>query len=354
LNSHLNFPQDAIIYDKLVSVIIINYNGKDVLEKCVESVYSSTYSLIEIIIVDNSSNDCVAEDVSKKFKVILLKNKKNIGYSAANNLGLLAARGEYILILNNDTVLNSRAIEELVAESIRSPSQILQPKILLMDQPKIINSTGLQTHLSGFGLLRGCGEEESGQYDTSTFISAPHGACFFAERKTIKEVGLFDERFFAFCEDTDFGWRAMLLGKKIKFVPSALVFHKWGHSFDKNHLSNKIQLAERNRLIMVLTNYEYSTLVLLIPTLLLAETSTLFYCTIRGVLPSKFKGYAELLQMRNYLLQRRGWIQSHRKISDDSLLALFACEFDHIQFGVANKPLNMLFRVLTSMVLRRF
>jgi GT2 family glycosyltransferase len=337
----------------LVSVIIINYNGKEVLEKCVQSVLSSSYSPIEVIIVDNSSIDCSGDDVSKKFNVVLIKSNKNLGYSAGNNLGLREAKGEYILILNNDAILNRKAIDELITESTGSQSQILAPKILLIDHPRIINSTGLTIHLSGFGLLRGCGEEELGQYDRSTVISAPHGACFFASKDILREIGLFDYQFFAFCEDTDFGWRALLLGKKIQFVPSAIVFHKWGHSYDKAHLSNKIHLAERNRLIMVLTNYEHSTLVLLLPTLLLAELSTLVYCLVHGILVSKLKGYAELIQMRDYLLKRRKLIQSTRKVHDNSFLELFSAEFQHVQFGVANKPLNKLFSLFSSVVLRR-
>ena len=333
---------------ELVSVIVVNYNGKEILEKCVQSIFSSSYYPLEVIIVDNSPLDGSADEVSRKYDVVLIKNVRNLGYSAGNNLGLREANGEYVLILNNDAILHPRAIDELVTEANRSKSQILQPKILMLNDSRIINSTGILIHVAGFGVLRGCGEEDSGQYDRSIDIGAPHGACFFANRNILKELGLFDEEFFAFCEDTDFGWRALLIGKKTRFVPSAIVFHKWGHAYNNDSLSIKMRLAERNRLIMVITNYQRSTMVLLLPIFFLAELSTLTYCAVHGLIRSKIKGYADLIQMKQYLVARRKRIQSMRRISDNSLLELFTSEFAHTYLGRPNKPLNMLFSLFSK------
>ena len=175
--------------DELVSVIVVNYNGKEVLEACVKSIFDSSYTQLEVIIVDNSPlSDNSSKEISNKYNVKVVKDGTNRGYSSGNNIGLKLAHGQYILIINNDAVLDKYAIEELILEALRSKSDILQPKIMISSNPNLINSTGLEIHFAGFGLLRGCGEYDSGQYDQFLDISAPHGACFFAKSSVLKEL----------------------------------------------------------------------------------------------------------------------------------------------------------------------
>lgn len=338
---------------KLVSVIIVNYNGKEVLEKCVQSVFSSAYSHLEVIVVDNGSNDGSAEEISKKFDVTLIRNKRNLGYCAGNNKGIDKAKGEYVLLLNYDTILHRAAISRLVEEASRSQTEFYQPKILMLNNPRIINSTGISIHLAGFGLLRGSGEEDFGQYDKREEICAAHGACIFASKSALQEVGFLDESFFAFNDDTDLGWRALLKGKKTKYVPTAIVYHKWGHAWDKTRSVTKIYFAERNRLIMILSNYQRSTFILLLPIFVLAELSTWAYCTVNRMLQAKVKEYADLIQMRRYIIRRRKWIQSIRKIDDKNVLNHFTCEFKHAYLAKHVKPLNILFNLLCNRPLYR-
>jgi GT2 family glycosyltransferase len=148
---------DLLMTPEMVSVIIVNYNGKDVLEKCVQSVFHSSYSPLEVIIVDNSPNDGSADEILQRLSVTLIRNKRNLGFARGNNQGLKEAKGEYILLLNNDATLHPKAIEELVKESKDSQCQILQPKILMADNHSVINSTGISIHLAGFPVLIGCG-----------------------------------------------------------------------------------------------------------------------------------------------------------------------------------------------------
>ena len=335
---------------EMVSVIIVNYNGKAVLEKCVQSIFGSSYSPLEVIIVDNSPNDGSTDEILKRFSVRLINNKRNLGFARGNNQGLKAAKGKYILLLNNDATLHPRAIEEMMKETTDSMSQIFQPKILMADNHKVINSAGISIHLAGFPILIGCGERDS-QFTLSTDICAPHGACFLASKKVLNEIGLFDEQFVAFNEDTDFGWRALLMKESIKFVPSAIVYHKWGHTYNQAHLATKIYLAERNRLILILTNFQSSTMILLIPIFLIAELSTFGYSAVHGLLGSKVKEYSDLIQLRDYLFDRRKRIQLMRKENDYQILRLFTCEFRHSYLGSPNKPLNAIFSLLGKFLL---
>jgi GT2 family glycosyltransferase len=336
---------------KLVSVIIVNYYGKNVLEKCLESVFLSSYHALEVIVVDNSSDTSV-EDSLKKFNVVLLRSGRNLGYCGGNNFGVRRAKGEYVLFLNYDTVLHPDTISQLVKETVKSQAPLCQPKILMMDNPRKINSAGVLIHLAGFGLLRGCDEEDLGQYDNLEEICAPHGACIFASKNAFQSLGYFDEHFFAFNEDTDLGWKALIMGKNTRYVPSAIIYHKWGHSWDKPRDHSKLYLAERNRLIMILTNYQRSTMVLLLPILILAELSTLAYCAIQGMLRSKVRGYVDLIQSRQYLRARRRWIHSVRKRDDASIIKSFTWEYKHTLFGKPYRPLNVVFHLLSSFLMR--
>jgi GT2 family glycosyltransferase len=338
--------------EKLVSVIVVDYHGKDVLEKCLQSVFLSSYPALEVIVVDNS-NDSSIEEISKKFDVVLLMSGRNLGYSGGNNFGVGRANGEYVLFLNNDAILHPDAISRLVEEATRSQAALCEPKILMMDNPRMINSAGILIHLAGFGVLRGCGEEDLGQYDEIEESCAPHGACVLASKSAFQNLGCFDELFFAFNEDTDLGWKALLMGKNTRYVPSAIVYHKWGHAWNKAQEANKIYFAERNRLIMILTNYQCRTMVLLLPIFILAECSTLAYCAFQGMLGSKVKGYADLIQLRRYLVRRRRWIQSVRKTKDSIIVKSFTLEYKHTLLGRPNKPVNMLFHILGGF-LRRF
>jgi GT2 family glycosyltransferase len=338
--------------EKLVSVIIVDYHGKDVLKKCIQSVFLSSYPALEVIVVDNS-NDSSIEEISKKFDVALLTRGRNLGYSGGNNFGAGRANGEYVLFLNYDTILHPDAISRLVEEATRSQAALCQPKILMMKNPRIINSAGILTHLAGFGVLRGCGEEDLGQYDKTEENYAPHGACVLVSKSAFQNLGCFDERFFAFNEDTDLGWKALLMGKNTRYIPSAIAYHRWGHSWDKAHEATKIYLAERNRLIMILTNYQRRTMILLLPIFILAECATLAYSAVHGILSSKIKGYADLIQLRDYLARRRKWIQSMRKTKDSMIVKSFTLEYKHTLLGRPNTPINMLFHIFGDF-LRRF
>ena len=167
----------------------------------------------------------------------------------------------------------------------------------------------------------------------STDICAPHGACFLASKTVLNEIGLFDEQFVAFNEDTDFGWRALLMKKRSNLFRQPLFIISGVTLTIKHDLATKIYLAERNRLILILTNYQSSTMIILLPIFLIAELSTLGYSSVHRLLSSKVKGYSDLMQMRNYVFDRRKRIQLMRKENDDQILRLFTCEFSHSYLG---------------------
>lgn len=332
-----------------VSIIILNYNGADYLEKCLQSVYSTSYPNFEVILVDNASTDG-SYKITEKFKRIkLIRNKKNFGYSAGNNIGIDKAQGEYIVLLNNDTIVQPNWLKELIKMAVLGKSFFLQPKILYMDRKEAINSAGNKIFLAGYGVPRGSGKLDRGQYDEPTKISHASGACIFFPKKILKKVGLLDPFYFAYNEDVDWGWRANILGYGSLYVPSAVIYHK-GSSVLK-WSKGRIYYTERNRIMSCIKNYSRRTLILLLPLFILTELFVSAYCLLEGFLFMKIKAYADLLRLRKYIVRKRKWVQKRRIFSDQESLEYFCDNISHPRFNNYIKPINAIFSFISEKIL---
>ena len=141
--------------ESLISIIVLNYNAGDLLLDCIESIKKSSYQNIEILVVDNISSDRSQIRCKEKFPDIkLIQNEKNLGYCGGNNVGIKEAKGEFIVILNPDTIVESNWINELVIAQKEFGDALYQPKILSLNEENIIQSTGNMLHVFGFGFAR--------------------------------------------------------------------------------------------------------------------------------------------------------------------------------------------------------
>jgi len=229
-----------------ISIIIVNWNGREYLKTCLDSVFSQSYKNFKVILVDNGSTDDSLDFVKKNYSdVEIIPLDKNYGFAKANNIGMEAALKdetvEYIALLNNDTKVEKKYLIELV-KVISSDNKIgiCASKMLRMDNPGILDSTG---HIfpDGVGVIndRGGGETDIGQYDDKLdVIGACAGACLY-KRKMLEEIGLFDESFGSYYEDAELSWRAYKAGWKAKYVPTALVYHKRYGTSGKNKALEK-------------------------------------------------------------------------------------------------------------------
>lgn len=216
-----------------VSIIIVNWNGKDYLDDCLFSVFKQTYPKYNVILVDNGSTDGSVEFAKGKYPYVnIIELDKNYGFAKANNIGTEEALKDenvrYIALLNNDTKVDRNWLSELVkvAESDKSVG-ICASKILIMDNPSIIDSTGY-TFSFGRVVDRGHGEKDEGQYDSKLDVVGACGASVLYKREMLAETGLFDEDFFAYYEDAELSWRAYRNGWKARYVPTSIVYHKGG------------------------------------------------------------------------------------------------------------------------------
>lgn len=331
----------------LISVIILNWNGEDYLERCIFSVLGQTYTNLEIIVVDNASTDDSLKRLAPFLdKIKVIKNSKNMGYGGGNNCGIRESKGSYIFILNNDTELEKDCIEKLWKTMRKDPRiGVTTPKILFSSSKNLIDAAGLTIYWDGLSIGRGHLEpEESYSKEAEVFFGS--GCASLFKREMFEEIGLFDENFFAYAEDTDLGWRARQAGWKALFVPEAVVLHNHSGGFS-HFLSYKAFLLERNRLWVSLKNFPFS-IILLLPFFTLIRY---FYQTIVLITQGKkpysliggfsflstililLKAYSSAFRSLPKILKKRKEIKKLRKITQKEYFIFFK------KFGISAKEI---------------
>ncbi len=239
-----------------VSIIILNYNGlKDTIE-CLNSLKKITYQNYEVIVVDNASKGNDADILEEKYKdyIILIRNKENLGFTGGNNVGIRKVleedKSDYILLLNNDTVVEPNFLDELVKVcQSNSKVGILGPKIYFYDfegRKDVIQSAGARINLwLGKFEGKGGGEIDKGQFDKISEVDYVGGSCLLIKTEVIKKIGLFDEKYFLYFDETDLCIKAKKAGYLILFVPSSKIWHKQGASTKKEN-GTEIYYMTRN------------------------------------------------------------------------------------------------------------
>ncbi|HEY8886549.1 MAG TPA: glycosyltransferase family 2 protein [Candidatus Microsaccharimonas sp.] len=244
----------------LVSIIALNWNGQKFIDPLVESVRSQVLKDIDIefLFVDNGSTDNSVEYFKKKFKdknFRVIENGGNYGYSKGNNLGMKQARGDYILVCNNDLTLGKDIVQTLYSGLIKENADLVVPKLMFLNKPGYINNAGsrLDKNNSWPVIEIGFGEKDEGQYDTVEEITAFCGACVLFTRKFLSTVGMYDDRFFMYFEDSDLSWRGQTDNRKFVYIPKALAYHHHtGTSVEGSPKFN--HFVARNRVLILLKN----------------------------------------------------------------------------------------------------
>lgn len=211
-----------------VSIVILNYQVKKLALKCIKSVVKSDYNNLDIIVVDNNSGDEIEKDL-KNGHVNFIQTGFNLGYSGGNNQGInkaLANGADYVFILNPDTEISERCISELVKYAEEENADIVGPKIHFKNNQTIWFAGGIFDLQNVLGSHRGVNEIDNGQYEKVEETDFITGAAMMVRKEVFTKVGLLDERYFLYYEDSDFCFRAKQVGFKIMYIPSAVVFHE--------------------------------------------------------------------------------------------------------------------------------
>jgi GT2 family glycosyltransferase len=233
----------------IVSIIVLNWNGKQYLETCLSSLERQTCKSIEIIFVDNGSIDGSVEFVRNRFPgVVILRHEKNLGFSQGVNSGIRISRGKFIATINNDAQADENWIKNLlnVIESGQDIGSCASKMIRFYDR-NIIDSAGIVIYQNGNAYDRGRERRNTGQYDQHEEVFGACAGAAMYRRKMLDDIGLFDEEYFAYLEDVDISFRMHLFGWKCIFVPDAIVYHIHSAT-SKSSSPFKIFYLERNKL----------------------------------------------------------------------------------------------------------
>lgn len=304
--------ESFVLSQRLVSVVIVNWNGKHLLAECLDSVRDQQVSDLEIILVDNGSKDGSVQFVRGNYPdVVLVALEENRGFAGGNNEGIRRAKGRYIALLNNDTKVDHNWLRNLLesAELSKPSVGMWASKILSYHSPGVLDNVGLLLYPDGLGRGKGRLEADHGQYDGPAEAFFPSGCAALFRREVLDDTGLFDEEFFAYADDVDLGLRARLCGWSCRYVPSARVYHKYSAS-SSAYSPFKAFLVERNRILVLLRNFPVE-LILCSPLFTAVRFLAHFYAAVAGRGASgKFSQQESLFKAIGIVMQ--AWVAAIR------------------------------------------
>jgi len=250
----------------VISVVIVNWNRRDLLRACLDSLAAQTFTDFEIIVVDNGSDDGSAAMVREFPRPIqLIENRENRGFCAANNQGFSVSQTEYVALLNNDAEADPGWLQALLdAIQIKpdvgeSDIGMVASKILVWEDPRIIDKCGHLIYPDGQNRGRGHGQVDRGQFNRQEEVLWPDGCAALYRRAMLDEVGGFDEEFFAYADDAELGLRARIAGWTCLYAPGAVVKHHRGATLGLNS-ARRLTLIERNRVLLVVKLFPWNLL----------------------------------------------------------------------------------------------
>lgn len=334
----------------LVSIIILNYNAGNLLIDCVESILRTKYENIEIIVVDNDSKDNSHLKCKKKFeKISLIQNTENLGFCEGNNVGIRSAKGDFVIIINPDTVVTDLWINEFLKAYREKGDGIYQPKVISLEDKKTVLSTGNEIQLFGFGFAKNKGnkiEKESKKIEKITYAS---GTCIFTKKKILEKIGMFDPFLFLYHDDLDLSWRATLLKINSFYVPTVTIFHKESYNFQWS--SKKFFWLERNRKYCILTHYSKNTQNKIALELFLVDILVWGLYFVKGFLSVKIKAELDILKNKEKIEKRYLEIERMKLLTDLEVIDKFSDEIwipKDISNEIGSKLFNYILKKLSN------
>lgn len=250
---------------RVTTLVIVNWNRRALLEQCLRSLEQQTASGFDVVLVDNGSTDGSLDGIAQfaRLSIQVIHNQENRGFAPAVNQGIRQARGRFIALINNDVVLDPHWLEAMLAAFEIDPRiGMCASKILFADPPHLIDKVGHVIYPDGQNYGRGHLEVDRGQYNHPEETLCPDGAAAIYRKEVFESAGLFDEDFFAYADDAEFGLRAQLCGWKCLYVPTAVAYHQRSSTLGE-YAPTKIFLVERNRIWLALKLFPWRSLALL-------------------------------------------------------------------------------------------
>ena len=337
----------------LVSVVVVCFNGLDITRQCLTSLFRQNYHPKEVIVVDNGSQEGIREMVIKEFpQAQLICLDENLGFAGGHNKGIEAAKGKYVAIINNDAVASPQWLSSMV-DAAEKDEQIGAVASIITDgnRPEVLDSCGVGIALDGMSRQAMRGKPQP-VLDKPQEILMPSGCACLLRMDALKIVGLFDDSFFAYCEDTDMGLRLRWAGFKAVVTPDANVTHYYSMTAGKFSLK-KVFWVERNHFWVTIKNFPV-ILLLLVPFVtfwrylvqtyaILSRSGDLYGFTdetsLSQIITTIIKAYVSALAGAPLMFRKRVAFLPKRKLNDFQMLKLiwvFKMSIVEIVIGTKN------------------
>lgn len=317
-----------------VSVVIPNYNGEKYLKDCLDSLFRQTFRAFEIIIVDNDSKDNSLQLILKNYNNIkLLRLLANYGFSKAVNEGIKAAKGEYIVLLNNDTVVDNHWLENLV-KCIERDKKIFSccSKMVRYSKRRTIDDAGDGYNIFGWAYKRGDGVSVNKYCKSQSVFSSCAGAAIY-RKDILDKIGYFDEDFFAYMEDVDISFRAKIHGYRNVYCSDAIVYHVGSATSGSKYNSFKVKLAARNNIYVIYKNMPFLMFIINLPFLLLGFIIKGLFFAVKGFgkeyMSGIYEGINGISKIKKIKFQRKHFI-NYVKIEWEMILNTFRYVFNKL------------------------
>lgn len=319
-----------------ISIVVVNWNRRELLHACLQSLIRQRVADFEIIVIDNGSTDGSVEVVSAAARetngsppIRWIANSENRGFCAANNQGFAASEAEFVALLNNDAEAEPGWLAELLSAFDGRPEVgMVASKILVYEDPGRIDKAGHLMYPDGQNRGRGSGQVDTGQFDQMEEALWPDGCAAMYRREMLDEIGGFDEDFFAYADDAELGLRGRIAGWDCLYVPRAVVRHHRGATLGLAS-ARRLELIERNRILLAAKLFPWS-LLWLNGLYYLVRVAASLWAAARGrgevarfpglrgklyVAAALLKGNVSALLLLPKILRKRRQVHSFRKLS---------------------------------------
>lgn len=328
----------------VVSIIIVHHSGLAKLRACLSSVFDSNYHNFRVILVDNGSTDNSVENIRKFYgnQLDIIRRESNLGFIRGNNLALRKVRSEYVVLLNDDVVVEPGWLDYMVKVAEGDPTiAACQPKLLSLNNPKYFEYSGAAggfLDVFGVPLTRGrvfeLEEKDEGQYDTIIECFWASGAAMFLRTKALLEAGLLDSLLYTHMEEIDLSWRLRLLRYKIVAVPFSVVYHLGGGTA----LEGVLYYKQRNNLIIMLKNFSTFSLLRYFPLRVVFDwISFLYFLRDKTRSISILKAYFWVLKHLKAILKKRHLVQRSKKVPESKILEKMVRKSVAIQYYILGR-----------------
>jgi len=320
----------------LVSIIIVNWNGLSLLDECLSALVAQSYRNFEVIFVDNGSQDDSLTFIREKFPfVITVALEINKGFTGGNIAGYKVAKGDYIVLLNNDACLCPRWLEYMVA-ALKADSGIgfCSSKIIISGT-SLIDSVGDSFTTAFTGTKMGERENE-GKFNVSMFVPGACAAAVIYCRRMLDDIGFLDDDFFLNHEDTDLNMRAWLAGWRCLFVPEAIAYHKVSTSIGVLSDTSVYFFARNNEWVW-LKNVPVKFMIRNLPHRILYECALFgYFCLVKNKWKPFFRGKFDALKGIPTMLKKRRDVQSLVRLSDADIASALVSLIDYLKKRLKN------------------